>query len=163
MKQVVIYEKIFLGIGAALLGTCLLALLYATAAMGILLPGDAGQLDPQAVHSTPPFDKPGLREIAPGKYEAVVVARTFFFLPSELTVPADSEVTFVATSGDVIHGFHIEKTRLNLMLIPGQVSRNSYRFTEPGEYRVVCHEYCGAGHHTMAAKIVVTEKKGEAE
>ncbi|MCG8468343.1 MAG: cytochrome C oxidase subunit II, partial [Gemmatimonadetes bacterium] len=68
---------------------------------------------------------------------------------------AGSEVTFISTSTDVIHGIHIERTRLNMMLIPGQISRNTYRFDEPGEHLLVCHEYCGLGHHVMSGKVVV--------
>ena len=66
-----------------------------------------------------------------------------------------AEITFTATSADVLHGFHVEGTRLNMMLIPGQVSRNTYTFQQPGEYVIICHEYCGLGHHTMFGKVVV--------
>ena len=41
------------------------------------------------------------------------------------------------------------------MLIPGQVSRATYTFREPGEHLLVCHEYCGAGHHLMFGKVTV--------
>jgi len=55
----------------------------------------------------------------------------------------------------VIHGFDIVGTRINMMAIPGQISRNSYTFREPGEHLLICHEYCGAAHHTMFAKVIV--------
>jgi cytochrome c oxidase subunit 2 len=64
-------------------------------------------------------------------------------------------VTFIATSTDVLHGFEIAGTRLNMMLIPGQVAKNSYTFPEPGEHLIICHEYCGAGHHVMYGKVIV--------
>ena len=50
---------------------------------------------------------------------------------------------------------HVEGTRVNMMLIPGQITRNRYRFERPGEYTIICHEYCGVGHHTMYGKVVV--------
>jgi cytochrome c oxidase subunit 2 len=59
------------------------------------------------------------------------------------------------TTPDVIHGFNIEGTRVNLMLIPGQITRARYRFERPGEYAILCHEYCGVGHHLMNAKVIV--------
>ena len=31
----------------------------------------------------------------------------------------------------------------------------SYRFDEPGEYLLICHEYCGLGHHMMYGRIIV--------
>jgi len=41
--------------------------------------------------------------------------------PPELRVPEGSEVTFVATSKDVIHGFLLRAANINAMLLPGQV------------------------------------------
>jgi cytochrome c oxidase subunit 2 len=29
------------------------------------------------------------------------------------------------------------------------------RFDAPGEYVIICHEYCGVAHHTMAARVIV--------
>ena len=149
------FEKAFLGVGAGLLVACALALVYATVAHGIHLPGRAGRVDPQTVRTTAPFDNPGVRQVGPGRYEAVVLGQIWSFVPGEIRVPAGAEVTFIATSADVLHGFNVEGTRLNMMLVPGQVSRNSYRFDRPGEYLIICHEYCGVGHHTMYGKVIV--------
>jgi cytochrome c oxidase subunit 2 len=157
------YEKAFLAAGAVVLVACLAALLYATLAMDIHLPGRAGELDPQRVYQTPPFDHPGVRQTGPNQYEVVVVAQTWAFNPPVIHVPAGAQLTFVATTVDVIHGFYVEKTRLNMMLIPGQVSRNTYRFREPGEYLLLCHEYCGLGHHTMFGKVIVEPALAAAE
>lgn len=44
------------------------------------------------------------------------------------------------------------------MVIPGQVSRVTVTFEEPGEYPYVCNEYCGVGHHTMSGKVIVEER-----
>ena len=149
------YEKAFLGAGLVVLVACAAALAYATFGMGIHLPGAHGRVDPRQLSTTAPFDQPGVTEVAPGRYQAVVVGRAWSFQPSELRVPVDAEITFLATSADVLHGLNIEGTRLNMMLIPGQVSRNSYTFKRPGEYLVICHEYCGLGHHTMYGRIIV--------
>ncbi|HET8624485.1 MAG TPA: cytochrome c oxidase subunit II, partial [Gemmatimonadales bacterium] len=88
-------------------------------------------------------------------YEVVVVAQAWAFNPAEIRVPAQAEVTFIATTIDIIHGFYVAGTRVNMMLIPGQLSRNSYRFKEPGEHLLICHEYCGLGHHAMYGKVIV--------
>lgn len=149
------YEKAFLWTGALMLVAFLGALSYASVAMGIHLPGAHAQIDPATARQTPPFDAPGLREIAPGRYELVLLAQAWTFTPAEVRIPAGSEVTIIATTLDVIHGIHIEHTRVNMMLIPGQVAYNTYRFDTPGEHLLVCHEYCGAGHHFMFGKVVV--------
>jgi cytochrome c oxidase subunit 2 len=150
-----VYERAFLVVGAVMMVAFLGALGFATVLMGIHLPGRAGTIDPAAVAETPPFDSPGVRETAPGRYEVVMIARAWSFEPAEIRVPAGSDVTFLATTTDVIHGLHVEDTRVNMMLIPGQISANQYRFDTPGEYRMICHEYCGLGHHVMAGRVIV--------
>jgi len=32
-------------------------------------------------------------------------------------------------------------------------------FNTPGNYLIVCNEYCGIGHHSMVSRLYVTEKK----
>jgi cytochrome c oxidase subunit 2 len=149
------YEKIFLVLSTGVLLVFLGALVYATLGMGIHLPGHAGEVDPRTVRTTPPFDKPGVRQVGPGRYEVVMLGQTWAYLPTEIRIPAGSEVTFRATSADVVHGLEIEGTRVNAMLIPGHITQLTYRFREPGEHIMLCHEYCGAGHQAMYGKVVV--------
>jgi cytochrome c oxidase subunit 2 len=35
------------------------------------------------------------------------------------------------------------------------VTRVVYTFDEPGEHLIICHEYCGIGHHNMWGKVIV--------
>ncbi len=149
------YEKAFLWLGAATLVACMAALVYGTLGLGIHLPTHAGSIDPEKVATTAPFDQPGVRQVGPNAYEAVIIGRIWSFTPAQIEVPAGADITFTLTTPDVIHGFHIEGTRVNMMLIPGQITRNRYRFERPGEYAILCHEYCGVGHHTMHAKVIV--------
>ena len=157
--KVHVYERAFLWFGAVMLVAFLGALGYASVAMGVHLPGRAGAIDPAQVRELPPFDEPGVRQRGPGRYEVVMVSSAWAFEPQEVRIPAGSEVTFLATSTDVIHGLHVEGTLVNMMLIPGQVSRNSYRFEgaegEAVEHLMVCHEYCGLGHHLMSGRVIV--------
>lgn len=133
----------------------MVAIVITAFAVGIAVPGAAGRVDPKALSTTAPFDQPGLRELAPGRYEAVIIGQVFLWEPKEITIPAGSKVTFIITSKDVIHGMKIENTPVNVMVVPGQISRVTATFTKPGEYLVVCHEFCGGGHHTMYGKIIV--------
>lgn len=149
------YEKAFLAVGVLLLIACAGALAYASLGMGMHLPGEHGVIDPKAVFSTPPFDNPGVRQVGPNAYEVVVLGQMWSFAPAEITVPAGAEVTFIATSADVIHGFHLDRTRVNMMLIPGQIARATYRFETPGQHLVICHEYCGLAHHAMYGRVTV--------
>lgn len=130
----------------------------------IHLPSPAGRVDARTVAQTAPFDTPGVTEVEPGQYEAVIRAYQFGFLgfdydsetqTSSITVPVGSEVTFKVVSTDVVHGFMILDTTINAMVIPGQITEVSFIFDEPGEHLVLCHEYCGTQHHVMYAKVVV--------
>jgi cytochrome c oxidase subunit 2 len=133
----------------------LAALLVTAFGAGIHLPGIGGRVDPARVLETPPFDQLGVVQTGPGRYEVRMVAQIWSFTPAEVRVPAGSTVTFVATSRDVVHGLFIPRANLNVMLLPGQVARVTARFAEPGEYLMVCHEYCGLAHHTMAGRVIV--------
>jgi cytochrome c oxidase subunit 2 len=74
-------------------------------------------------------------------------------------------VDFYLTSKDVTHGFHIDGTNVNLMAEPFVVNQAQAKFTRPGTYAVVCHEYCGAGHQAMNALVEVSAsiQEGSAE
>ncbi len=66
-------------------------------------------------------------------------------------------MTINVTSKDVIHGFEIPGTNVNMMVEPGYVNSLTTTFDKPGEYTILCNEYCGAGHHMMTARIKVVE------
>ncbi|HXV15842.1 MAG TPA: cytochrome c oxidase subunit II [Gemmatimonadaceae bacterium] len=149
------YEKAFLITGGIVLAMCASALAYATFGMGMHLPGRVAQIDPSKVYSTAPFSTPGVHKMPDGTYQVILVAQAWAFMPSEIRVPRNTIVNFTATSVDVIHGFEIERTRVNMMLIPGQIGQITHTFRDPGEYLLLCHEYCGAGHHTMFGKVIV--------
>ena len=76
------------------------------------------------------------------------------------TVKAGEVVEFEVTADDVNHGFAIYQNKHRLVAqvqaMPGYVNRLRVIFTEPGEYEVLCLEYCGLAHHGMRAVIKVT-------
>ena len=74
-----------------------------------------------------------------------------------MTVPKGSTVTFYITSVDVQHGFKLQDTNLNVMVLPGQIASLTIDFNESGEYTFICTEYCGLGHAAMFGKVIVTD------
>jgi cytochrome c oxidase subunit 2 len=90
-----------------------------------------------------------------GKITVRLIAQQYSFQPQCLVVPADTPVTFRATSTDAIHGFVIGTTNANTMLVPGFVSTFTTRFHKTGEALMPCHEYCGTGHEAMWARVQV--------
>jgi cytochrome c oxidase subunit 2 len=73
-------------------------------------------------------------------------------------VPVGATLDLYLTSEDVLHGFQIRGTNVNLMAVPGTVNYARVTFDEPGEYQIVCHEFCGVDHHMMAASINVVAR-----
>ncbi len=75
------------------------------------------------------------------------------------TVESGSEVEFQVTSDDVNHGFAIYRNKTQLITqtqaMPGFVNKLRVTFDEPGDYEVLCLEYCGLAHHAMGATIHV--------
>ncbi|MCB0990535.1 MAG: cytochrome c oxidase subunit II [Acidimicrobiales bacterium] len=128
--------------------------------MGFTVPGADQEVDPQTVTQEGPFSEPGLREVAEGKYDAYIVAQTFSYTPGLLEIPVGAEVTFYVTSIDVQHGFNIRDTNINMQIVPGQVSKLTHTFEEPGEFPFICTEYCGSQHHAMFGTIRVVSGTG---
>ncbi|RKQ30760.1 cytochrome c oxidase subunit II [Oceanobacillus halophilus] len=148
-------EEIWLIIGVAIIILSMVLTGYQAFAQGMAPPSGMETIDPQKVSETAPFDNPGVFEVGENKYEVVMTLQAFSFTPNEIEVPAGSEVEFIMTSRDVVHGFQVAGTNINAMVTPGHVQRITQTFDEPGEYLVLCNEYCGAGHQMMATTIIV--------
>ena len=148
-------EKIWLASGVITLVIFLGIIGGAALSDGIVPPSHIETIDPTRVASTPPFDHPGMRRAGDHAVEVYVVAHIFAFTPSTIDIPAGTNVTFYATSPDVVHGFFITGTAVNMMIVPGWVSSASHRFDTPGKYLLLCNEYCGTGHHFMYGTIEV--------
>lgn len=157
------FEKYWLIAVFVVIGAFTAALFASVFIFGVRLPSPAERIDPRELApkqiDQTEFAEPGLRHMGDNQYTAHVLAQTWFFKPKEICVPVGSDVTFFVTSKDVTHGFIIEEHNVNLMLIPGQVSRTKAPFNRVGEFRIICHEYCGSGHHTMIAKMIVAENE----
>jgi cytochrome c oxidase subunit II len=151
------YERNWIRISIGLLIGFAIAISVASFAFGFQVPTVEQRVDPRTVATDPnsPWSEPGLRELAPGKYEAYILSQTWSFLPREITVPKGSTVTFYITSKDVQHGFKLQDTNLNVQIVPGQVSKLTITFDTPGRYDYICSEYCGAAHAAMFGTLIV--------
>ena len=86
------------------------------------------------------------------------IGQQYSFTPQCIVLPTDTQVTIRATSADVIHGFLIQGSNVNVMLVPGYISSISTRFATPGNHAMPCHEFCGNGHEGMWGLIQVIDK-----
>ena len=153
--NVELYEKLWMW-GASALLLMFLSAIFVTAGMyAVHPPSHVETVDPESLATSPEFSNPAVTVRPDGSVMVTVVAQLFSFSPDPIEVPADRPVTFRLTSADVIHGFQIVGTNANTMVVPGYVSQFTTVFDEPGDYLIVCNEYCGVGHHTMSGRIIV--------
>lgn len=148
-------EEVWLIISFGMILAFMLFTGYQTFALGMGPPSHTETIDPQKVDQTAPFDNPGVFEIGENEYEVVMTLEVFSFTPNNIEVPAGSTVHFTMTSKDVIHGFQIAGTNVNAMVMPGYIQKIKQKFDKPGDYLIICNEYCGAGHQFMSTTITV--------
>src|SRR5688500_1337722 len=120
------------------------------------------QQDPAAASA--PFDANAkgvtLRTPAQGEpREIPVLAKRFAFEPSRVEVTEGERIRLVVTSDDGVHGLEIKKVKVNKKVPRGgeQVTID-FVAPGPGEYPIVCSEYCGSDHEEMKGALVVAAK-----
>jgi cytochrome c oxidase subunit 2 len=116
--------------------------------------------DPRTLHLAGEFIESNLGSaLEPdGSVTVRAIGQQYSFTPSCIVVPTDTPVRFRATSADVVHGFLIDGTNINLMLVPGYVSSLGARFDAPGERLMPCHEFCSVGHEGMWGRVKIVDK-----
>jgi cytochrome c oxidase subunit 2 len=149
------YEKKWIGFTVVLLIAFAATVAIAGFALGFQVPGDESRVDPRTVADSGPFSEPGLRDLGGGEYDAYILSQQYLFTPREIRVPAGSTINFYITSVDVQHGFKLQDTNINMQIVPGQVSKLTAEFNDPGEYPYICHEYCGIAHAAMFGSLIV--------
>ena len=74
-----------------------------------------------------------------------------------LELEQGAEYTLHLSSVDVNHGFNLYPFNVNFQVVPGYDYGLRVTPTEAGDYRIVCNEFCGVGHHLMVGKVLVRE------
>jgi cytochrome c oxidase subunit II len=128
------------------------------------------QQDPAAASA--PFDArvngDAIHSLAQGKpfalaqgepREIPVVVKRFSFEPARVEVNEGERIRLLVTSGDGVHGVEIKKFKVNKKVPRGgdQVTID-FVASAPGEYPILCSEFCGSGHEEMKGTLVVAAK-----
>jgi cytochrome c oxidase subunit II len=123
-------------------------------------PSSLKSIQSDQIHRSGEFVESNLGTAMQPDGSAVVrlVLQQFSFSPSVIKVPVNTPVTIRAVSADVVHGFLVEGTNVNAMVVPGYVTTVRTQFNHPGQFLVPCHEFCGMGHQDMWATLVVGSK-----
>jgi cytochrome c oxidase subunit II len=140
-------EKNVLIVTGTLIGLFIFSILYAK---------EKYQSDlPECLPYNKTYTEPKIIKLDDKTYQVFAVAQMWQFQPSEINIPAGSEVDFYLSSKDVVHGFHIYEKNVNMMAIYGAINKTTVKFDKEGVYNIVCHEYCGVGHQNMRAQVIV--------
>jgi cytochrome c oxidase subunit II len=162
------YEKIWLTLGISALVIFLIVLGYGAFYKGTHPQSHGVTIDPNNIEANDAF-KPenlGLTQVADDKYIVNIAVSAFNYnlgkdkdgnVVKHIRIPKGSTVLFQATSKDVVHGFNVAGTNVNMMVEPGYISSLETVMNKPGTYTIVCNEYCGSGHHLMYATLEVYE------
>lgn len=102
--------------------------------------------------------KPDGRVHVPPGTDAYIMAARYTFYP-ELVLKAGEEYRIWISSADALHGFSIVggNQNINLEIAPQHAYGATFKPETPGEYLIVCNEYCGLGHQQMRGRIIVEE------
>jgi cytochrome c oxidase subunit II len=97
-------------------------------------------------------------EPPPGS-DIYLLARNWNWTPI-LKLRKDAEYTLHLSSLDYNHGFSLYPINVNFQVVPGYDYGLKIRPTEAGDFRIVCNEFCGIGHHLMLGRVIVTDEHG---
>lgn len=128
---------------------------------GVNPPSKVETIDSASLHLSQEFAEQNLGVQVDDKGQVVIrmVAGRYSFFPKHISVPAETPLVFRWVSMDVLHGVHIPMTNMSTMIVPGYVAEVATTFPKPGEYPVLCNEYCGLGHNHMWSNISVIAKE----
>ena len=117
-------------------------------------------IDPSTLHIAGEFVETNLgSSVEPdGSVTVRVLANQYSFTPQCILMPANTPVRIRATAADVVHGFSVSRSNVNMMLVPGYISNFQTTFPGTGEHLMPCHEYCGTGHAAMWAHVKIIDK-----
>jgi len=152
-------EKNWLYLATAMIGFMVVILFIGAVFLHLNPPSHWETIDSASLHLGGEFAEDKLRaqpsELPDGTLQVKLVAARYGFFPREIVVPADKKIQFRMASLDVLHGAHIPMTNMSTMIVPGHISEVTTVFPKPGEYPLLCNEYCGMGHDHMWSKVTV--------
>lgn len=154
-------ERKWLNVSLAMVALFVASILLTAIIKGIHPPSHVETIDSASLHLSDEFaeDKIGVREWADGTLHVTLVAARYGFYPNHIELPADTPVTFRIASVDVLHGIHVPMTNMSTMVVPGYVSQITTTFPKPGDYPMLCNEFCGLGHDHMWSKMTIVARE----
>ncbi len=100
-------------------------------------------------------EESGIPVVKPPPGSHVYLQGTMWQWRPVLILEEGATYTLHITSLDINHGFSLYPANVNFQIVPGYDYGLRITPNNPGEYKVICNEFCGIQHHMMIGKIVV--------
>lgn len=94
-------------------------------------------------------------EPPPGSH-VYLLGRMWQWYPA-LRLKKNVEYTLHLSSADLNHGFSLFPVNINFQVVPGYDYALKITPNKAGDFRIICNEFCGIGHHIMVGKVEVIE------
>lgn len=110
----------------------------------------------------------GLRAVPAGTVQISVLAQMFSWIfiydndketENLLVVPEHTPIKLNIESLDVIHSFYLPAFRVKVDALKNYPTYVWFHTREPGEFDILCTEYCGLDHSQMLAQLKVVSRK----
>ena len=99
----------------------------------------------------------GIPVVAPPPGADVYLAAFSFQWMPVLKLQRDVEYTLHLSAIDVNHGFSLYPINVNFQVVPGYDYGLRVRPNASGDFRIICNEFCGIGHHIMVGRVIVED------
>ncbi len=152
-------ERLWARAMTAIIVVMLGVIVFTSAHWGLHPPSQVETIDSTSLHKGGEFSESNLGTwITPdGSAVVRIVAQQYAFVPNCVLVPAGVPITMRLASADAVHGFLVQDTNVNAMIVPGYVTTVRTIFTQSGERLMPCHEFCGVGHQAMWANVRIVD------
>jgi cytochrome c oxidase subunit 2 len=97
----------------------------------------------------------GIPVVAPPPGSEVYLLGRMWSWSPILKLKQGASYTLHLSSADVNHGFHLFPVNVNFQVVPGYDYGLRITPNTAGEFRIICNEFCGIGHHLMTGKVTV--------
>ena len=102
----------------------------------------------------------GIPIVAPPPGSDIYLTAMSFQWTPILQLQEGAEYTLHLSSLDVNHGFNLNPLNVNFQVVPGYDYGLRVQPTASGDFRIICNEFCGIGHHTMVGRVIVVGSGG---
>jgi cytochrome c oxidase subunit 2 len=96
----------------------------------------------------------------PAGADVYLAGMTYQWYPI-LQLQAGARYRLHMSSLDFNHGFSLYPMNVNFQVVPGYDYALEVTPTATGDFRIICNEFCGIGHHTMVGRVIVVDGTGQ--